>query len=153
MTKLTLCYSFIKSGHLCCFVVVPRSDSHTTHEEETLTDSIRLLKRKKKKKKKKCKVEWDVEVGTCECSLSILEDSPGSIVCCRLHGGAKGNGRSAGLTGNTISGLILHLGNPEVLMSLRHCLRAQSQRRITPCIGRHLEERGVVDTTSVHDLP
>ena len=59
---------------------------------------------------------------------------------CPEHAGVKGNDRADGLAGKaTLTGGLLH-GRSEVLRSLRHYLRTQSQgHHIIDC----LEERGV----------
>ena len=61
-------------------------------------------------------------------------------VYCPGHSGVKGNGRADRLAGKAALTSGLLLGRSEVLMSLRHYLRAQSQGYHT--IDR-LEERGV----------
>ena len=64
----------------------------------------------------------------------------GLLMYCPGHAGAKGNGRADRLAGKATLTSGLLLGRSEVLRSLRHYLRAQSQGRHT--IYR-LEERGV----------
>ena len=61
-------------------------------------------------------------------------------VCCSGHAGVKGNDRADRLAGQAILTSGLLLGRSEVLRSLIHYLRAQSQGHHT--IDR-LEERGV----------
>ena len=61
-------------------------------------------------------------------------------VYCPGHAGAKGNDRADRLTGKATLASGLLLGRPEVLRSLRHYLRAQSQGHHTT---DRLEERGV----------
>ena len=59
---------------------------------------------------------------------------------CPVHAGVKGNDQADRLAGKVTITSSLHLGRSEVLRSLRHYLRAQSQGHHT--IGR-LDERGV----------
>ena len=85
---------------------------------------------------KKRKIEWESQTGMCEWSTSTFRNSR-RCTSCPGHTGVKGNDRADRLAGKT-SGLLL--GRSEVLRSLRHYLRAQSQGHRT--IDR-LEERGV----------
>ena len=59
---------------------------------------------------------------------------------CPGHAGVKGNDRADRPAGKATLTSDLHLGRSEVLRSLRHYLRAQSQGHLT--VDR-LEERGV----------
>ena len=61
-------------------------------------------------------------------------------VYCPGHAGVKGNDRANRLAGKATLTIGLLLGRFEVLRSLRHYLRAQSQEHHTIY---HLEERGV----------
>ena len=61
-------------------------------------------------------------------------------VYCPGHAGVKGNNRADRLAGKATPTSGLLLGRSEVLRSLRHYLRAQSQGHHTI---DHLEERGV----------
>ena len=61
-------------------------------------------------------------------------------VYCPGHAGVNGNERADRLAGKATVVSGLHIGRPEVLRSLRHYQRAQSQGHHTI---DHLEERGV----------
>jgi len=80
---------------------------------------------------KKWRVEQEAQTGMCRKLLGM---------CCPGHAGVKGNDWADRLAGkaNLTSGLLL--GRSEVLRSLRHYLRAQSQGHHSI---DHLEERGL----------
>ena len=71
-------------------------------------------------------------------------------VYCPGHAGVKGNDRADRLAGKAILTSGLLLGRSEVLRSLRHYLRAQSQGHHT--IDR-LEERGVERGSARRSVP
>ena len=77
--------------------------------------------------------------GMCQRSTFIFKNLCGCINC-SWHAGLKGNERAVRLAGKVTISKGLHLGWSEMLKSLRHYLRAQSQ-------GHHIidrvEERGV----------
>ena len=83
----------------------------------------------------KWKVEWDTQTGVCRWSTSTFEK-----VYCPGHGGVKGSDLADRLAGKATLTSGLLLGRSEVLRSLRHYLRAQSQGHHTT---DRLEERGV----------
>ena len=84
-------------------------------------------------------MEWEAQTGKCQWSTSAFENSCGCIYC-PGHAGVKGNDRADRLVGKATLTSGLLLGRSEVLRSLRHYLRAQSQGHHT--IDR-LEERSV----------
>ena len=119
----------------------PQTQTATAHLQTTwtvyfdthaviLTDSMSLLQ------KVKCRMEnpdWNV-------SMVDIHLRKLPWVCCPGHAGVNGNDRAGRMAGyaSLTSGLLL--GRSEVLRSLRHYLRTQSQgHHIIDC----LEERGV----------
>ena len=106
-----------------------RGDSQTIHAI-ILTDSMSLLQ---KMKSGMGSPDWNVSVVDIHVQTLLWVYCPG-------HAGVKGNSRTERLGGKATLTSGLLLGRSEVLKSLRHHLRAQSQ-------GHHaidrLEERGV----------
>ena len=80
---------------------------------------------------------WEAQNGMCRWFTSNFENSSG---CTDGHAGMKGNERADRLAGKATLTSGSLLGRSQVLRSLRHYLRAQSQGHHT--IDR-LEERGV----------
>ena len=70
-------------------------------------------------------------------------------VYCPGHAGVKGNDRADRLAGKATLTSGLLIGRSEVLRSLKHCLRAQSQGHHTICC---LEERVVQRELALDDL-
>ena len=109
--------------------IASRGDSQTTHAI-ILTDSMSLLQ----------KVESGM--GSPDGNVSMVDIRLRKLlwVYCPGHAGVKGNDRTERLGGKaTLTSGVL-LGSSEVLRSLKHYLRAQSQRHHTT---DRLEERGV----------
>ena len=104
-------------------------DSQTTHAI-ILTDSMSLLH---KVKSGMGGPDWNVSIGDIHLRKLLWVYCPG-------HAGVKGNDRADKLAGKAILTRGLFLGSSEVLRSLRHYLRAQSQGYHT---SDRLEERGV----------
>ena len=104
-------------------------DSRTIHAT-LLTDSVSLLQ---KVKRGKGSPDWNVLMVDIHLRKLTWVYYPG-------HAGMKRNDRADRLAGKQIITSVLFLGRSEVLRSLRHCPRAQSQGHQT--IDR-LEERGV----------
>ena len=90
---------------------------------------------------RKWKVDWEAEAQTrvCRWSTSTLDNSCGCMHCSG-YAGVKGNDRADRLAGKATLTSSSLLGRSEVLRSLRHYLRVQSQGHHT--IDR-LEKRGV----------
>ena len=109
--------------------IAPRCDSQTTHAS-ILTDSMSLLQKVKS------------GMGSPDWNVSMVDIHLRKLlwVYCSGHAGVKGNDRADRLTGKATLASGLLLGRPEVLRSLRHYLRAQSQGHHTT---DRLEERGV----------
>ena len=84
-------------------------------------------------------MEWEAQTGMCV-SWSTATFETSSWVYYAGHAGVKGNDRAERLAGKAAITSSLLLEKSEVLRSLRHYLRAQSQGHHT--IDR-LEERGV----------
>jgi ribonuclease HI len=109
--------------------IASRGNSQTTHAI-ILTDSMSLLQKVKS------------GMGSPDWHVSMFDIHLRKIlwVYCPGHAGVKGNDRADRLAGKaTITGG-LRLGRSEVVRSLRHYLRAQSQGHHTI---DHLEERGI----------
>ncbi len=109
--------------------IASRGDSQTTHAI-ILTDSMSLLQ---KVKSGMGSPDWNVSMVDIHLRKLLWVYCPG-------HAGVKGNDRADRLAGKATLTSGLLLGRSEVLRSLRHYLRAQSQGHHT--IDR-LEERGV----------
>ena len=109
--------------------IASRGDSRTTHSI-ILTDSMSLLQ---KVKSEMGSPDWNVLMVDIHLRKLTWVYYPG-------HAGMKRNDRADRLAGKQIITSVLFLGRSEVLRSLRHCPRAQSQGHQT--IDR-LEERGV----------
>ena len=109
--------------------IASRGDSQTTHAVilADLTILIQIVKS---------------AMGSPDWNVSIVDIHPRKLllVYCPGHAGVKKNDRSDKLAGKATVTSGLLLGRTEVLRSLRHYQRAQSQRHHT--IDR-LEERGV----------
>ena len=104
-------------------------DSRTIHAT-LLTDSVSLLQKVKR------------GMGSPDWNVSMVDIHLRKLlwVYCSGHAGVKGNDPADRLAGKATLTSGLLLGRSEMLRSLRHCLRAQSQGHHT--IDR-LEERGV----------
>ena len=108
---------------LCCIA----SRGQTTHAI-ILTDSMSLLQKVKS------------GMGSPDRNVSMVDIHIRKLlwVCCPGHAGVKGNDRADTLAGKATLSCSLLLGRAEVLRSLRHYLRAQSQGSYT---NDHLEEK------------
>ena len=100
--------------------IASRGDSHTTHAI-ILTDSMSLLH---KVKSGMGGPDWNVSIGDIHLRKLLWVYCPG-------HAGVKGNDRADKLAGKAILTRGLFLGSSEVLRSLRHYLRAQSQGSVS----------------------
>ena len=109
--------------------IAPRNDSQTTHAI-ILTYPMSLLQQVKSGMGSP---DWNVSMVNIHLQKLLWVYCPG-------HAGVKGNDRTDRLVGKATLTSGLLLGRSEVLSSLRHYLRAQSQGHHT--INR-LEERGV----------
>ena len=76
-------------------------------------------------------MEWEAQTRMCQWSTPTLELLR---VYCPGHAGVKGNDRADRLAGKATLTRSLLLGRSEMLRSLRHYLRAQSQ-------GHHITDR------------
>ena len=109
--------------------IASRGDSQTTHAI-ILTDSMSLLQ---KVKSGMGSPDWNVSMVDIHLRKLLWVYCPG-------HAGMKGNDRADRLAGKATFTSGLLLGRLEVLRSLRHYLRTQSQRHHTT---DRLGERGV----------
>ena len=106
--------------------VASRGDSQTTHDI-IFTDSLNVLQKVKSGMGIKPRLE---------CVVSMVDIHLRKLlwVYCPGHAGVKGNDRADRLAGKATLTSGLFLGRFEVLRSLRHYLRAQSQ-------GHHTTDR------------
>ena len=102
-----------------------RDDSQATHAI-ILTDSMRLPQKVK------------IRIGSPDWNVSMVDIHLGKLlwVYCPGRAGVKGNDRAERLAGKASIKSGLLLGRSEVLRSLRHYLRAQSQGHRSPSGGR-----------------
>ena len=111
--------------------IASRGDNQSTHAI-ILTDSMSLLQ-----------TDWDVSMVDIHLRKLLWVYCPGQA-------GVKGNDRADRLEGKATITTGLRLGGSEVLRSLSHYLRAQSQGRHTI---DHLEEREAWEGEALDDLP
>ena len=117
--------------------IASRRDSRTT-QAIILRDSMSLLQKVKS------------GMGSPDRNVSMVDIHLQNLlwVYCPGHAGVKGNDRADRLAGKATPTSGLLLGRSEVLRSLRHCQRAQSQRH-TPSIAWRRE---AMDEEALDDL-
>ena len=111
--------------------IASRGDNQSTHAI-ILTDSMSLLQ-----------TDWDVSMVDIHLRKLLWVYCPG-------HAGVKENDRADRSAGKSTLKRGLLLGRSQVLRSLSHYLRAQSQGRHTI---DHLEEREAWEEEALDDLP